>query len=507
VVIAMDDKVIVTNWSRLETKYGAAGVKAVDRALKALVRAGEKRGIKTQLVGIDDLSRMKELSARPVTKHDDEKQVKAAIDAVFAALKPDYLMILGAVDVIPHQRLGNPLFDPPDDDDRDVPSDLPYACEQRHSSRIQDFLGPTRVIGRLPNVTGDRDPAYLIGLINAAASWKARPAEDYSRYFAVSADVWRESTRRNLDTLFGNTKGLRLSPTGGPKWTQTQLGARTHFINCHGSRSDPHYYGQRGEDFPIAHKSAWLAKRIEPGCIASVECCYGAQLYDAVTLGLDLPIGNAYLGRGAYGFFGSTTIAYGPAEENDQADLICQYFLEVALKGASLGRAALQARQRFVQQAAQMDPVNLKTLAQFILLGDPSIHPVATSRLERVRPLAGENLARAERRASLSKVGRFLEETTARVEASERKATKSVRDTLARIAAQSGLRTSSAQVFDVFGGRVARGGKAARAFAPSAYHLIQGRSTACAKEGFAAACIVAKEVGGNIVDWRVYHRR
>ncbi len=77
-----------------------------------------------------------------------------------------------------------------------------------------------------------------------------------------------------------------------------------------------------------------------------------------------------------YGFFGSTTIAYGPDDHNDQADLICQYFLQSLLNGASLGRAALEARQKFAHTASMSDPSNVKTIAQFNLYGDPSVAPI-----------------------------------------------------------------------------------------------------------------------------------
>jgi hypothetical protein len=85
----------------------------------------------------------------------------------------------------------------------------------------------------------------------------------------------------------------------------------------------------------------------------------------------------SYLQDGASGFFGSTTIAYGPSEGNGSADLICQYFLQQVLAGASLGRAALEARLKFGGGKTHLDPYDLKTLAQFYLLGDPSLHPVA----------------------------------------------------------------------------------------------------------------------------------
>ncbi|MGH7233175.1 MAG: hypothetical protein ACREJU_17720 [Nitrospiraceae bacterium] len=74
--------------------------------------------------------------------------------------------------------------------------------------------------------------------------------------------------------------------------------------------------------------------------------------------------------------FRQLTIAYGPSEGNRAADLICQFFLQEVLNGASLGLAALVARQRFIQSATMLDPTDVKTLAQFNLLGDPSIHPV-----------------------------------------------------------------------------------------------------------------------------------
>jgi hypothetical protein len=88
---------------------------------------------------------------------------------------------------------------------------------------------------------------------------------------------------------------------------------------------------------------------------------------------------HAYLEGAAYGFFGSTTIAYGPATGNGEADLICQYFLQAMKAGATLGQATLDARLKFVLTSGPLSPVGLKTLAQFLLLGDPAIAPVAGS--------------------------------------------------------------------------------------------------------------------------------
>ncbi|MEP7021002.1 MAG: hypothetical protein ABI808_10145 [Pseudonocardiales bacterium] len=83
----------------------------------------------------------------------------------------------------------------------------------------------------------------------------------------------------------------------------------------------------------------------------------------------------SYLLAGAAGVFGASTVAYGPASANEYADVLCRLFLEEVLGGASLGRAALSARQRFVQGQTFLDPTDLKTLVQFDLLGDPSLQP------------------------------------------------------------------------------------------------------------------------------------
>ena len=96
-----------------------------------------------------------------------------------------------------------------------------------------------------------------------------------------------------------------------------------------------------------------------------------------------------YLQEGAYGFFGSTNTAYGTAKGNEWADVLCRHFLKRVLAGASLGRAALMARHEFIGRKGLADPAQLKTLAQFCLLGDPSIHPVARKARRADAPSAG----------------------------------------------------------------------------------------------------------------------
>lgn len=511
----MDDKVIVSNRSALVAKYGNSGLTAIKSALSKLKAADRQRGLITRVVYLDDSAAMKKLGGKAVSNRLDPRQVKTAIDAVCKALNPDYLMILGSVDVVPHQDVRNPLFEPGEDDDAQAWSDLPYACDEAYSRDPARFIGPTRVVGRLPDLTGAAKPTHLLALLAAATAYTRRPLSDYANCFGLSAAVWQGSTRMSLDHLFGDGQALKLSPPAGPNFPGAQLKSRTHFINCHGNDSSPEFVGQIKKQFPLALTSASTAGKIEEGTVAAVECCYGAQLYDSVTLGLDQPICQSYLQQKAYAYFGSTTIAYGPADDNAQADLICRFFLEAVRRGASIGRAALEARQQFTQGAAQLDPFDLKTLAQFILLGDPSVHPIAASSptsVPKSKEAKAERAFRTERRQKLRSMGGFLLQNTATAS----KASKLGRPhgaltaTLGRIAAKAGLDEKALfRTFDVRPGAATKMLTKSKS-APTAtrYHLSIAKPKGGARQVVQMGiAVVAKEVGGQVVGFRVYHQR
>ncbi len=377
------DKVIITNASALKAKYHRR-VAQIDSAVKRLIAADKQRGLNTRRVDIDDAAAMKALGGAAVSDARSEKQSKAAVDAIFAAWTPDYLMILGSHDVIPQQLLVNPAYDPSPDGDPDetVPADLPYACNAPFSTDIADFTGATRAVGRLPDLTGSSDPDYLVKLLHTAANYRSFGSEDYLEFLGVSADAWQASTESSLKIIFGTADGMQVSPPDGADghWAKGKLGRRAHFFNCHGASLDFRFYGQpdNKDDYPVALTAKWLPGRITEGTLVAAECCYGAQLYAPSDVNGQMGICNTYLQEKAYGFFGSSTIAYGPDGEtgplvNDNADLVCQYFWQHVLEGASTGRAALQARQKLVMNRSPLDPYNMKTLGQYNLLGDPSV--------------------------------------------------------------------------------------------------------------------------------------
>jgi hypothetical protein len=112
------DKVVVSNFGALHSKYGAAYAN-VHAALAAWVQADLRCGLITEVIGIDDAAAMQALGGSAVINALDCAQNKQAIDEIYRAFAPDYLVILGSIDVIPHQDMLNPLYAGPGGDDPD----------------------------------------------------------------------------------------------------------------------------------------------------------------------------------------------------------------------------------------------------------------------------------------------------------------------------------------------------------------------------------------------------
>ncbi|MGA3024912.1 MAG: hypothetical protein ABSF98_09100 [Bryobacteraceae bacterium] len=370
-------KLILSSTTALTAKYGA-DLTPIANAIEALAAADAARGITSLYVPLDDTAAMQRMGVAPVASSQDQKQIKDAVDSLYRTHNPDYILLLGSLDVIPHQDLDNPLFDPSGnglDPDAKIASDLPYACEEPYSTTAGGFNSITRVVARLPDITGGSDQSYLAGLLTTAAGAQTRSAADYKPYLGVSTQSWFVSTQDSVTQLFKDSDALQISPNQGPQWTGEQLSSLIHFFNCHGNPSRSQFFGQLGDLEPVSHDAAFVAGKLKDGTVAAMECCYGADLYDP---GIGQPpMGNTYLASGAYGYLGSTTVSYGGETSTACADILCWTFLNNVLSGRSLGHALLLARQTFLQASGSaVEPHNAKALAQFILLGDPSIQPV-----------------------------------------------------------------------------------------------------------------------------------
>ena len=510
----MVDKLVVTNRTALRRKYGARGLAKVMAAVNGLIAADRTRGLTTRLVALDS-AQMKRYGPR-VTDASSARQNKRAIDSLHRALRPHYLLILGSIDVVPHQDPKNPVFVDDQEDDPVAWGDLPYACDVPYSRDITKFIGPTRVIGRLPDMPGAKEPSHLLACLNVAATYKSRPLAQYLNYFALSAQVWKKSTALSLANIFGSASGLLLAPPTSSRIASRKLGPRSHFINCHGALADPRFYGEDRRGMPVALDSKDLSGRIREGTVAAVECCYGAELYDSAALDLPTSICQTYMAQGAYGYFGSTTIAYGPAEGNGAADLITQFFLLEVQAGNSLGLAALKAQQRYVEQANELDPIDLKTLAQFYLLGDPSVQPVKVASATHPPPSASVAVAkrsvRAARRANTERAGELLQSTPTAAHPAALTPSANVRRQLDQIAREVGA--LPAAKFTAFAVECARrSGKAKRTVRgtegiAARYHLLVTTTGHLSKADVGSrVAVIAREASQRIVAYRVYYQR
>ena len=176
---------------------------------------------------------------------------------------------------------------------------------------------------------------------------------------------------------------------------------------------------------------------------------------------------------------------------------------------------ALMARQLFVRDNTQMDPFNLKTLAQYCLIGDPSIHPVsvqsATNVPTSVSITDSDRFFRAERRQKMKIAGDFLMKTkpTASKRATVDGLSQSTRNVLSDIVRNVGLHEEQTFVaFDVEDPPESKGLAPEATTAPLRYLIAigtpEGDANESVKRGIA---IVAKESGGRIMGYRIYHQR
>src|SRR5436190_3939403 len=141
-------KLIVTHKGNLQWKYGSKFPR-INSLLKKLHDADKKKGLETKVVFVDDSASTQKAGVKKI-KVWSEQECKRIVDDLYQKHIPAYIVILGAQDIIPFQEIDNPA----EDDDVIVPSDLPYACDTPFSRKIEKFTGPTRVVGRIPDIPG-----------------------------------------------------------------------------------------------------------------------------------------------------------------------------------------------------------------------------------------------------------------------------------------------------------------------------------------------------------------
>jgi hypothetical protein len=136
---------------------------------------------------------MKKVGRTAVTNAKIRDKTSGRSTRCIRKLKPDYILILGSIDVIPHQDLKNPV--------RKMATlharrDIPFACEKAYSRKPEDFVGPTRFVGSLPDLSGgirsclsDRPPENVQRI---SRHDRSRTTTDTSRSCARSGKARRD---------------------------------------------------------------------------------------------------------------------------------------------------------------------------------------------------------------------------------------------------------------------------------------------------------------------------
>jgi hypothetical protein len=394
-------KLSVTVKSRLEGKYAPSDLQKINDAVKGWIEADKKRGIQTVHVHVDDPTEMNDLGVEPVSGEATPEKMKQAIDLLWKKITPTphYLVLFGGHDIVPMFVVPNPTYLWEDqDNDKTVLTDNPYASSEPFSKDDQNvYLVPDRVIGRIPDMVsapGDTgrngDPAWFVRYLDTATEWESQPDSFYNQPYVICTDEAKEAGKKCVQKAFAESS-LPLfvcppdSDTSPP--ARQGLSAPLHMIKCHGNKKDATFWGflesdENKEDPCPAITSATLKEYLEPRTVVATMCCYGAQIFapkDADTW----PLASTYLRKGALGYVGSTMMAWVGLGKMSGADWIVTAYLKNVLDGESIGLAFLKSKQDFHRhdgiRGRVIDVEGEKTLIEYILLGDPSIHPVSNS--------------------------------------------------------------------------------------------------------------------------------
>jgi hypothetical protein len=194
-------KLSVTVRSSLEHKYKPTALKKIDAAIERWIKSDLNRGIQTVHVAVDDAGdlNMTALGVTPVSGRITARKVKRAVDDLWKALNPEYLVLFGGHDVVPMFEVTNPEYDPdrPDEGhDKTLKTDSPYASSLPFlPEKRPSYIVPDRVIGRIPDMVShkrfDGDPGWFVRYLATATNWSARTADFYTDTYAICADQWK----------------------------------------------------------------------------------------------------------------------------------------------------------------------------------------------------------------------------------------------------------------------------------------------------------------------------
>lgn len=388
-------QVVLSSRAALQRRFGADGFAAVDRRLRQYATALQRRGVMAHICYCDDADSLRledGTAATPVAA--EAGALRDLLRTLSSALSErgrtlGAALIVGGDEIVPFHRLPNPL----PDDDIVVLSDNPYATDD------PAYIAPQRMVARLPDGNSG-DPSLLFAQLDrmTAYHYGSRPQAHRSRQFfgrrrahdapeldiwsaGYCAEIWKDVSRAVLDALTADAPLVSSPPHLAETLDLRALhNRRLLYFNLHGAAGLPNFYGQPDAVWPGAATRLPVALRPDQidadsanGALFLSEACYGAEIVGRT---VDTSIPLRALAHGALAFVGATVNAYGSLTDPlIGADLLFQHMLKHLARGEPIGRALHQARLEFAQEMYRrqgfLDDVDIKTLIEFVLFGDP----------------------------------------------------------------------------------------------------------------------------------------
>lgn len=385
----------ISSRSALKEKFGRNAFNEIDAALRHLVTSTSALpNWDASMVYVDDAESLRRYQLQPVDAS-NPWAVKNLIADLDEALRQrgemiGAMLIVGGPEIIPFHHLPNPV----DDDDKDVPSDNPYA------SIDENYFVPSWPLGRLPEGQGNDASGLIKGLQAIAANrmadnGKVKPRfsslerimkflgihRDRDTSFGYSAEIWRRASH-SVYRPIGEPRGLSISPptASGKLPKEATLPLELAYFNLHGLEDTADWYGQRdpietreGPDYPVALSPGDVVNSGRAPQIVFTEACFGANIIDK---NLENAISLKFLASGTKAVIGSTCTSYGSLTTPlIAADLLGQTFWKLLNEGHPAGEALRRAKIALAKsmhhRQGYLDGEDQKTLIQFVLYGDP----------------------------------------------------------------------------------------------------------------------------------------
>lgn len=403
--------VVLSLRGMLQSVYGTEQAGEIEKEMLNLAAAVRTRlGWDALVCFVDDLTWAKTNGTKPV-RPEDPWAIKMALSDLDNSLakrgeRIGALLIVGGAEIVPYHLLPNPV----EDQDRDIPSDNPYATLDRN------YFVPEWPVGRLPGGAGN-DPGLILkslrkfqlehrskksncSIKQQFSNWFDRGFKNLfsleRESFGYTAEIWLEAARSVFRPI-GNPGWLCVSPPSGMPQQNDKpskenlaltgvpaLGGQLGYFNLHGLIDSNEWYGHRNSalnknypDYPVALRPDQIQSSTGKGSAPRIvfsEACYGLNIQNRT---LDEAISLKMLDAGTLAIAGSTSMAYGSIDARPMmaADLLGYTFWRFLISGLTAGEALRQAKLFLVgemkRRQGYLDGEDQKTLISFILFGDP----------------------------------------------------------------------------------------------------------------------------------------